>query len=394
MPKTPLDLTALRAGRPELEAALAAERRKRVRKRLVAIDAILTGKSIKDAARAANATEQTVERCLKRFHQSGLASLLRDRRRRRPKWQMTLDDIETTRREIASALGRSLKPDVRTRLVAIDSALSGRPIEEAAAAAHVLRGAVHSWLRLVTRHGLAPALARWERKEQPRQPQIDADPAALRELAAKEENPRVSKRMLALACVAGGISPHAASFAARLDYSAFFERIRQFREEGMEALYDRAPFGRRQRLTQDQLQELRAEILQHPDLGYRQLSEFIAAQFGVRYSSEGLQLLLKREFGIVCRRRRFTQAPTATAPLAGQNLAQHLNADELRTALARTKDQRLRRKLIALIQLAQGWEPERVALQVGATPETLGNWVALYDQLATHALRPLLPKSP
>jgi transposase len=314
LPKTPLDLTALRASQHELEAALAIECRKRVRKRIVAISAILTGKSIPEAAGAANTTRETVERCLDRVRQCGLQSLFRDRRLRRPKWQMTAEQVEQARREIGAALARPLRPEVKTRLLAVDIVLSGRPFEEAMASAQVLRGAVREWLRLAARDGIAPTLARWERKHRPWRPQIDADPAALRELAAKESRRPRRKQLLALALVAEGMTPHAATLAAGANYGSVLRRIRRFREEGVEAFCDRAPFGRRQRLNKDQLSELRTEILQRPDMGYRQLAAFVAAWFGAHYSPQGLRSLLKRELGIISKRRRFTEA-APVAPL-------------------------------------------------------------------------------
>ena len=118
-------------------------------------------------------------------------------------------------------------------------------------------------------------------------------------------------------------------------------------------------------------------------MGDRELPAFLLARFGVRYTFAGLRALLNREFGIVWRDGRFTQAPKTMT--LDEDLRQQLGIAELQAALARTRDLRLRRRLIALIQLAQGWEPERVAFQVGASPETLENWVALYHRLGVHA---------
>jgi transposase len=310
-----LHLTALRASQHELEAALAAERRKRVRKRLVAINAILNGKSIQEAAHAANITQQTAERCLRRVHQSGLQSLLRDRRRKRPKWPMTPGQRVAARRGIASALARPLKPEVRTRLAAVDGVLAGRSIEDAAASARVLPATVRSWLRLVARNGVIRALARWERKDQPRHAQLGADPADLRDLAATEKKQPLRRQMLALALVAEGASPHAAALAAAADYGAVRRRVRRFRNEGIAAFRDKERWTRK--LAADQIEQLRAEVLKRPDVHYEQLREFIQARFGVTYSCDGLHLLLKRDLGMVRRAGRFIEV-AAVRCLAAQ----------------------------------------------------------------------------
>ena len=125
-------LKAVPITQDEVKAALARERRPGVRRRLVALSRILAGKSIKQAARAAKATRGSVERWLKQVRQAGLQSLPLDRRRRYRKREMTRAQVENTRREIAAALAHPLRPQVRARLIAIDTVLSGRPINEVA----------------------------------------------------------------------------------------------------------------------------------------------------------------------------------------------------------------------------------------------------------------------
>ena len=383
MPNAPIDLNALPIRRDEVAAALANEKRRRVRKRLLVIDAILDGKSIEEAAQAANATRAMVERCLKRVHQSGLQSLFCDRRCRPFKWRMTAHRVEATRRAIAAALARPLGANVRLRLLAVEMVLSGRPIDEVARTVHVLPGAVRTWLRDVSRDGFAPTLARWEGQGKPRPRQLNADPVALRELAAKEMNPRVRRRMLALACVAEGMSPLDAAVSAGLNHGTVLKSMKRFREEGISAFGDKKHSARARKLSLLQIQQIQAELLRNPNMGDRELPAFLLERFGVRYTFAGLRALLNREFGIVWRDGRFTQAPKTMT--LDEDLRQQLGIAELQAALARTRDLRLKRKLIALIQLAQGWEADRVAFQVGAAPETLANWVALYQRLGVHA---------
>ena len=116
----------------------------------------------------------------------------------------------------------------------------------------------------------------------------------LRELAAKESNPRIRKRMLALACVAEGMSTCDAEVKAGLNHEAITKRVRRFREEDIAAFYDREPRGRPRKLTASQLQELRSQIREAPEITYEQLRAWVQARFHVRYSPEGLRRLLQR----------------------------------------------------------------------------------------------------
>src|SRR5262245_23350539 len=80
--------------------------------------------------------------------------------------------------------------------------LAGEPPEEVSASVIVQPRTVKAWLRAVTRDGFVPMLAKWEARREPRPRQLDADPVAFREPGAKEKNPRIRKRVLALAYVA------------------------------------------------------------------------------------------------------------------------------------------------------------------------------------------------
>jgi transposase len=272
---------------------------------------LMLGKSIPQAALDAKVGRTSVDRWLQRIRQGGIDALLRDAHRRSPKWQATGEQAQAVRRAIAAALARPLEPPVKERLVAIDIVLAGRAIEPAAASAHVLPGTVREWLRLVARDGFAATLARWENVPHPRSPQIDADPAAFRELAAKEENRHRRRQMLALALVAEGMTPHAAAFKAGANYGSVLKRIRRFGKEGFDAFRDKPRYGLARKLAPAQLQELRSEMLALPEISYRQLQHFVLARFGVHYTIGGLRLLLKREFRIAAKNGRFMKAATA-----------------------------------------------------------------------------------
>jgi transposase len=302
------DLNSLGVTLHEVNAALARETRRRVRKRLIAIGGLLAGQSIQRAAATAKTTPKWVECWLQRVRQSGLPSLLRDRRRRPCKRELTPAELHETRRTIAAALERPLRSQVRTRLTAVDMVLSGQAVADTAARAVVTPQTVQQWVRLVTTLGIRAALARWEARAQakalPRP--LHADPVAFRDLAAKERRQPRRKQMLALALVADGMSPHGAALATGANYGAVLRRIRRFQKEGIAAFHDKERW--RKKLAADQIQQLHAEIQERPDMSYPQLLEFVAARFGVSYSLEGLRLLLKRDLGVVCQEGRFIKA--------------------------------------------------------------------------------------
>ena len=153
------------------------------------------------------------------------------------------------RREIAAALQARLKPKVQSRLIAVHMLLSGQPIDDAAASARVRPNAVKGWLRVLARDGIVPTLARWEGQGQARPRKLDADAVALRELAAKEKNPRIRKRMLALACVAEGMSTYDAAARTGLDHWSITKRIKRFQKEGFAAFQDKKIAGRPRKLS-------------------------------------------------------------------------------------------------------------------------------------------------
>jgi transposase len=199
---------------------------------------------------------------------------------------------------------------LRTRLIALDMLLSGQPIEAAVDAARVRPDTVERWYRRVIRDGITPTLEKWA-SPPPRTLKVNADPLTLRELADRELNSRVRKRLLALALVAEGMSAHDASLRIGIAYSVLLKRIKRFRQEGMAAIQD-APSRGSTKLTNAQLEDLRRLAVGRPDMTVEALCECVRSRFGVRYSISGLQALLKREFGIV-RAARPAPPPRASA---------------------------------------------------------------------------------
>jgi transposase len=366
-----------------------------VRKRLLVVKAILAGESVEQAARTVKVTPETVDRCLVRIRQSGLSSLLIDKRPGRSKHPSKPEEVDLARREIAAALKRRPERRVRRRLLAIDAVLSGKTVEEAAALALVRVSTVRDWLRLVGRDGIVETLERWENRPGPRR--LEADAMELRELAAKEVNPRIRRRMLALASVADGMSLYDAAASTGLEPCAISKRIRRFHEEGIPAFYD--TFCRPTKLTGAQLQELRAQILERPDMSYRDLQDLVQTRFGVPYSVAGLRLLLKKELGIVRSKGRFgeTEAGSKRGKAQGQHATvealsvarvnEGLNLAELQASLSKATDQRMKDRLKALIEVGQGGGVKAVAQTNGVHPDTLRKWLSCYRSEGIESLR-------
>jgi transposase len=144
----------------------------------------------------------------------------------------------------------------------MDMALSGRPVEEAAASANVVPHSVKHWLRMVRQRGIVDVLEAWEPPVKARK--LSADAMALRELAAKERSPRIRKRFLALADLADGKCIHDASMSSGMSHPAIEKWIGRFEEGGAAAI--RKERGRPSKLSQAQLEELRACLWEQPNM--------------------------------------------------------------------------------------------------------------------------------
>lgn len=244
----------------ELAAALAAELRPWVRKRLAAIRAVIDGQNLTDAAVVAGATTGGVCKWGRQARHGGCRALLRDGRVERHHLPlMTPEQVTATRRDIQTALAGPLAGRQRQRLAAMQFALSGQ-IHQAAAAAHVKLTTVARWLFKLRRHGITPFLPR------DRQPvvQFSADVDQLRALAAAEKNPNIRKRILAVAYLAQGMSVYDAAAAARVSTDTVYVAMRRFQREGSAAFRNKPSPGGRVRLAPDQLEAVAAIVRGNP----------------------------------------------------------------------------------------------------------------------------------
>ena len=174
----PIDLKSL-PNRKKIKAALAAalekETRPLIRKRLLALQAVLRGDSYADAARLVGAQSASVSRWVETLHKEGLAAVLISDVRLRP-WKPEL--AAAVRAEIAAALQRQPRWKIRNRLKGIDAFLSGQSLEAAAAIASVKPDTLRDAICQIRREGIATTLGKWEAPQECRPAPLEADPAA------------------------------------------------------------------------------------------------------------------------------------------------------------------------------------------------------------------------
>src|SRR4051812_15613138 len=130
----------------------------------------------------------------------------------------------------------------------------------------------------------------------------DLSAADLRDLARKESDARVSRRLLALAMALDGISRGEAARQAGMDRQALRDWVVRYNAGGVNGLRDRERSGRPALLAPELEEELRQLIEAGPDLErdgaveyrVRHIRELALRHFGVDYSRSGMQGRLHR----------------------------------------------------------------------------------------------------
>ena len=293
-------LHLIRVSGKELAAALRGERRARIRTRLLALRAVLDGRTPAAAAHVAKTTNESVWRWVRRARENGLAPLLRPRAYGRRRNAMTAVQTTRTRAEIKRALESCCHGRLHSRLRAIDAFLAGQPAAEAAAIAQVRPGTLLGWLRFIrSLGGITAALAQWQAPRRHPYPHLCPDHARLRALAVGEKNPSIRKRILALSYVAAGVPVYDAAISARVSESTVYAAMRRFQREGIAAFRNKRSAGCRVRLTSDQLGAVAAFVRANPVVGLDDLGRYVLAEFGVRYTPAGLKNMLTKQLGIL-----------------------------------------------------------------------------------------------
>ena len=129
----------------------------------------------------------------------------------------------------------------------------------------------------------------------------DLEAAALRRLARRERDGRVSSRLIALANVLDGMSREAAARAAGMDRQTLRDWVIRFNAEGVDGLRDQPRSGRRPWMSEGQQATLKAIVLRGPDperdgvSTWRivDLCRIAEERFGVTYREGGMRRLVK-----------------------------------------------------------------------------------------------------
>ena len=142
----------------DIAAALAVETRTWARKRLIAIRAVVAGKTNAAAARAAKAGRTSVT-AWRRRARGGMSALLASHRGKyHRRADMALEHVPVCLEEIDAALAREETARRRTRLRAVCAIFAGAGYADAARAAGVSHGSVYQWVRRVRERGWAALL--------------------------------------------------------------------------------------------------------------------------------------------------------------------------------------------------------------------------------------------
>jgi transposase len=220
----------------ELAAARRTEDRPAIRKRILALEAVLRGRKPDAAARAAGMSANSVYRWMARARREGLAAMLYEGRAAHRRKFLTAEEIATARREIAAALRRSPYWWVRQRLIGIDAYLSGQPEARAAAIAMITPERLRKWIGKIRRESIIAVLAKYERPRGNCRHELHANAELFREAAAREWHPKVKRGLLALAYVADGASVDDAAVRAGVSSDTVVARIRRFRARGLDGV--------------------------------------------------------------------------------------------------------------------------------------------------------------
>jgi transposase len=124
----------------------------------------------------------------------------------------------------------------------------------------------------------------------------------LRKLAGASDDAEVVRRLLALAMVLDGYSRTEAACNNGMDRQTLRDWVHRYNAEGVDGLTSRKSRGRRPVLTKEQMQELKALVIEGPDLEKHQvvrwrccdLREEIASRYEIKVHERTVGKLLRR----------------------------------------------------------------------------------------------------
>lgn len=111
----------------------------------------------------------------------------------------------------------------------------------------------------------------------------------LLKLARKSKDGGKARRLLALAAIAGGMNRTEAARVGGMDRQTLCDWVHRFNDEGPDGLKNCKSPGPKQRLNDDQLLEIKAMIIEGPDLERDGV---------VRWRCVDIQAIIKQRYGI------------------------------------------------------------------------------------------------
>jgi transposase len=130
----------------------------------------------------------------------------------------------------------------------------------------------------------------------------DLSPGELRQHAKREKDPRVARRMLAIANALDGMSREASAKLAGMDRQALRDWVIRYNEAGLQGLSDRWGAGRPPAIEEGELAVVKSIILAASSAGgdrdrpawrIADVAELIEERTGVRYSRSGAHRLMR-----------------------------------------------------------------------------------------------------
>lgn len=240
----------------EIAAALRHETNARIRKRLIAMQALLSGKDRSTAAHIARTTPESIRSWVSHVRAGGLSALLNDRRTGKTyRLDMTPDILAATRSEIERLLAQERRAWARLRLRAVHALLDGGcSLKQAALSAGAHPDRLSLWLRWVQDAGCKGLLVR--PPAQAGMPAMTtgeiakAERAIDRMLARRPPlSPRTQQRLRALRMAIRGKIDEAAT-ASYVSTKSIRAWLRILRKQGLQALVEKPHPGRpRSRLS-------------------------------------------------------------------------------------------------------------------------------------------------
>jgi len=378
----------LEAARRDIAAVLQQPLKSQVRVRLTAIDAVLSGLPIEEAAATARVLPDAVRRWLRVVSREGIDAAVdgwRIDRRLRPG---RLDVDPATLHELAA---KEKNPRIRKQMLALARVAEGMSPLDAAVSVGLQHGTVLRRMKRFREEGIAAfqdpksagrphklTLTELEEVGKVVLAHPELSYGDLRDLIRTRFRVGYSRsRLRHLLKVKLGIQWQ----PARSDSGVFRPEPSRKPAQGVKSAarqdagaHNEHRRGPPRKLSTGQLEELREYVLKRPEASFWRLHRLVWNRFHVRHSHASLKRLLKSEFGI---------AWTG----ASKKLGEGLNLAELQDALADTTDWRMKKRLKALIGLAKGRDADTVARSHRVHLETLRKWTRPYSRSSIEGLR-------